>query len=167
MSVECSVIQSEIESSIECPICMDNIDLNKNYVITDCGHKFHTNCLLTNISQNGFSCPYCRDIMLDSIKDIDDEDNIDEDNINEENYINQSPNIEEDDLIISKPPIEYIVQKLVSHNITMEKLVKVLLRDHDEYDNEDNEFELIDDEVWENLRIIITNYSEDLNNTST
>jgi hypothetical protein len=140
---------------------MDNIDLNKNCVITDCGHKFHTNCLLTNISQNGFNCPYCRDMMLDSLNNNEEDDN----NIDEDIYINENPNIEEDHSIILKPPVEHIVQKLISHDITMEKLVKVLLRDHDEYDNEDNEFELIDDEVWENLRIIITNYTEELNNT--
>lgn len=44
----------------ECPICMDEIVENINCVITECGHGFHTNCLLTNVSRNGFGCPYCR-----------------------------------------------------------------------------------------------------------
>ena len=37
----------------ECPICMDEIVENINFVITECGHGFHTNCLLTNVSRNG------------------------------------------------------------------------------------------------------------------
>ncbi len=44
----------------ECPICMDKIIENINCVITECGHSFHTKCLLTNVSRNGFACPYCR-----------------------------------------------------------------------------------------------------------
>jgi len=44
-----------------CPICMDGINcLTKNCVITDCGHKFHANCLIKSISHNLFDCPMCR-----------------------------------------------------------------------------------------------------------
>jgi hypothetical protein len=47
----------------ECPICMVFIDNNKNSIITECGHCFHSNCLMTNIADNGFACPYCRTSM--------------------------------------------------------------------------------------------------------
>lgn len=48
----------------ECPICMDTIQTNINCVITECGHTFHTRCLLTNVVHNGFGCPYCRAVMV-------------------------------------------------------------------------------------------------------
>jgi len=40
----------------------------------------------------------------------------------------------------------------------MEQLVKILLRDHEEYDAEELEFELVDDEIWGKMRVIISNY---------
>lgn len=47
----------------DCPICMDVIEENKNCVTTECGHRFHTSCLMTNVVHNGFGCPYCRTTM--------------------------------------------------------------------------------------------------------
>ncbi|MEX0598221.1 MAG: RING-H2 finger protein [Candidatus Paceibacterota bacterium] len=44
----------------ECPICMEEISSSLNRVTTECGHVFHTNCLMTNAAHNGFGCPYCR-----------------------------------------------------------------------------------------------------------
>jgi hypothetical protein len=46
----------------QCPICFETIG-EKNVIITECGHKFHTSCLMTNITHNGFGCPYCRTLM--------------------------------------------------------------------------------------------------------
>ena len=50
-----------------CPICLNDIILGeyKNLVITECGHTFHCSCLMTNISHNGFDCPYCRAEMVE------------------------------------------------------------------------------------------------------
>ena len=48
----------------ECPICFEPIG-DKNNITTECGHKFHANCLMTNISCNGFSCPCCRTVMIE------------------------------------------------------------------------------------------------------
>ena len=45
---------------VECPICMIEIDGTNNRVTTECGHAFHTKCLLSNVAFNGFGCPYCR-----------------------------------------------------------------------------------------------------------
>ena len=50
---------------ITCPICLDNIDLTRNIVTTECGHTFHCSCLMRNVLQNGFNCPYCRQIMTE------------------------------------------------------------------------------------------------------
>jgi len=72
---------------MDCPICMEVINFNKNCVITECGHSFHTSCLMKNIAHNGFDCPYCRSVMAETPEDeetdyIDygsDEDDSDED----------------------------------------------------------------------------------------
>jgi len=46
-----------------CPICMDAMDITKNCIITECGHRFHASCLMQNVVHNGFGCPYCRTSM--------------------------------------------------------------------------------------------------------
>ena len=57
-------------SSVECPICMDNIETAaRNCVTTECGHCFHTNCLMTSVAHNGFGCPYCRTKMAEEVAD--------------------------------------------------------------------------------------------------
>lgn len=56
----------------DCPICMDAIDINKNCVTTECGHCFHASCLMTNVSRNGFGCPYCRTVMAEEPDDDED-----------------------------------------------------------------------------------------------
>lgn len=60
------------QEPIECPICFDVIG-EKNNITTECGHKFHANCLMTNISRNGFSCPCCRSLMAPECPEEDDE----------------------------------------------------------------------------------------------
>ena len=55
----------------ECPICFDKIE-EKNNITTECGHKFHASCLMTNITRNGFGCPCCRTLM--AVHDEDDND---------------------------------------------------------------------------------------------
>ncbi len=50
----------------ECAICLECVNPEKNCSITDCGHKFHTNCLLKNCEKNNFNCPMCRHVMVES-----------------------------------------------------------------------------------------------------
>lgn len=50
----------------ECAICLECINPGKNCCVTDCGHKFHTNCLLKNCEKNNFNCPMCRHTMVES-----------------------------------------------------------------------------------------------------
>ena len=64
----------------ECPICMEELQIGKNCVTTECGHRFHTNCLMTSVAHNGFGCPYCRSVMAEEvIEDEDEEDEYEED----------------------------------------------------------------------------------------
>jgi len=64
---------NKMSSVCECPICMDDIFMEKNCVTTECGHCFHASCLMTNVARNGFGCPYCRTAMAEVVDD-DDED---------------------------------------------------------------------------------------------
>jgi hypothetical protein len=52
----------------DCPICMEQIEsFTKNCVTTECGHCFHTSCLMTSVAHNGFGCPYCRTAMAKKV----------------------------------------------------------------------------------------------------
>lgn len=57
----------------ECPICMEPIEMTKNCLTTECGHCFHTSCLMTSVAHNGFGCPYCRTKMAEEVVDEDSE----------------------------------------------------------------------------------------------
>jgi len=49
----------------DCPICMEVVSPEINSLITECGHTFHTSCLLNNVLHNGFGCPYCRRALVE------------------------------------------------------------------------------------------------------
>jgi hypothetical protein len=60
---------------MDCPICMELIEVSKNCVNTECGHCFHANCLMKSVAHNGFGCPYCRTVMAETPEeDTDDDD---------------------------------------------------------------------------------------------
>ena len=87
---------SAINENNDCPICMDVIDGNNNRVTTECGHYFHTNCLMNCVAHNGFGCPYCRSNMVEEqehdvedssyCSDWDNEDERNEDERNNNDY---------------------------------------------------------------------------------
>lgn len=75
-------------SQQECPICLEPVSQEKNCMITECGHCFHSSCIMQNASLNGFQCPYCRTKMADeqdSDSDDDSDDDDSEDDYNDEN----------------------------------------------------------------------------------
>jgi hypothetical protein len=158
----------------------------KNRVTTECGHCFHTNCLMTSVAHNGFGCPYCRTAMAEAVDDDDDDDDewgsVDSDEEEDNDRAlrgfrfmfnrlagepnDQDDNLEEDedeeeeaaaDEDEDKPSPDYITQKLVEQGVSMSQLVKVMLSAHEEYANEES-FDRIDDELYGKLRIIISNY---------
>ena len=161
---------------MECPICMDDIDVNKNSVTTDCGHCFHTSCLMHNVSLNGYCCPCCRASMADE-PPLDDDDSSDDsyDDEDDEDYIlrgfrffNNNLNgcdHSEDDVIDEnddetdeqKPPtFSYITQKLQEKGFTYEQLVQVILNEHDEYN--DDYVSRFENKLHGSIRRIIINY---------
>ena len=71
----------------DCSICLEVLDGINNRLTTDCGHCFHTNCFLQNVSHNGFACPNCRNQLVeepDCESDDEDEDDYDEDDYDED-----------------------------------------------------------------------------------
>jgi len=70
---ETIVAETIVAETIDCPICMDPIDGNKNSVVTECGHKFHCSCLMKNSCHNGFDCPMCRSAMVEEMEEEDDD----------------------------------------------------------------------------------------------
>lgn len=97
---------------MECPICFDCVNYEINCVTTECGHCFHTSCLMTNISHNGFACPCCRTAMAIVADDDDsewseesetgyisrdDEDDENDDHENDENEDENDENENEED----------------------------------------------------------------------
>ena len=66
---------------MECPICLEIVDVSKNCVVTECGHSFHCACLMRNAVTNGFGCPMCRTAMAEEPEDDDDDSEDDYDSL--------------------------------------------------------------------------------------
>lgn len=175
-----------MSATCECPICMDNISETSNKVITECGHCFHTSCLMTNISHNGFGCPYCRTQMAEESTSEDDSEAYDEeeevenmllrgmrwlfqrangetityngfDEDEEDEY--EEEEVEEES--VPKPSVQFLTQKLIRQGVTMEQLVKTLLLQHDEYYDHDEEFEHVSDQLFGKIRVVLSNFKPD------
>jgi hypothetical protein len=163
----------------ECSICYEVINAKIDSVITQCEHCFHTSCLMKNVVINGYACPLCRRAL--GKEDNEDNDADDDSITTTELYpLNHNSSISEGSRIIMgevtsrnispplvnvlpvivKPTPAFITSKLVEQGITMEYLVKALLKDHDEYDEEESEFINIDDDLFGYLRIIISNCTQ-------
>ena len=174
-----------MSAQIECPICIELIDCSKNCVTTECGHCFHTNCLMKNVAHNGFGCPYCRIPMAEELPEEEsseyEEDDYEEEMFNDyalrglrfftnnldgvDHCIEDIKDEEEDEDLeeaeeeeIIRPSSSFITQKLIEQGVTMEQFVKVLLLDHDEYERDKEELIRSDDDLFGKLRIIISNY---------
>ena len=170
---------------VECAICMDDIDFNQNnFIKTECNHCFHASCLMRNVAHNGFGCPYCRSEMAEAVAGSDDGSTIPEeeeegelyddyalrglrfftDNLEGVDHDNEDLLEEQEDEenaldeVIEKPDAAFVAQQLIEQGITMEHLVKILLINHDEYDDEELEFEAVDEDIWGRMRTIISNY---------
>jgi len=157
---------------------MDMIDISKNCVTTECGHKFHTSCLMKNVAFNGFECPYCRTVMAEDDDEDSDDEEYDEDNaedaedeeaegeeegrlrwiIDEDtDEIDENYPLSDEDPI---PSFDLILKTLIEKNVSYEDLVKCTLFGHlafsfTEHNPEINRLnELINNKIYD----IIINY---------
>ncbi len=185
-----------------CPICMDDLPLPAaiNRVTTECGHSFHTSCLMSSVAHGKYNCPCCRAEMAEEPEESEyeeyeyhsfynmdrrrrdiafqgmrlmfqreageeleekDEDEI-EDEMEEfalaEIAAGRSGEPEEEEESGSKPSIEYLAESLLTQGVTVQDMVKALLLDHDEYEEEEEEFMEASDSIFGRLRIMISNY---------
>jgi len=138
---------------VDCPICFDDIDANKNCVVTECGHKFHASCLLRSVAHSNFACPCCRFELAEKPEESDDgydEEDDDEDEIQDE--IMQSMRWmfqraegeeleeefeEEEEEETPDVPLSYIMENLTTMDYNFEDMVRILLNDF--LDNDQDE----------------------------
>ena len=65
------IYRKKILEQNECAICLEKIDTEKNFVVTKCGHNFHSDCLIKALEKNN-KCPMCREQLKENNKkDID------------------------------------------------------------------------------------------------
>jgi hypothetical protein len=103
-------------------------DLNR--VTTECGHQFHTKCLLSNVAYNGFGCPYCRSEMVEeSVANQQHEDDDDDDDEDDEDEEDDLENDEEESDILRG--FRFMLQRITGEILT------------NEYDN-------LEEDVYEN-----------------
>ena len=60
--------ESELASSNPCAICLESLQSSNATCTLECGHMFHSRCLLTAFQHNNTRCPSCRANMLDEAK---------------------------------------------------------------------------------------------------
>ena len=123
----------------ECSICMVFIDNNKNRIITECGHCFHSNCLMDNIAHNGFACPYCRASMspVPEKKDI----NIIDDNSTITTYTYEQEHIMRDEYEYALRGLRFFFNNLNGD-------------EHNEEDNQDEDVKYVVESVKPSYELI-------------
>ena len=151
--------------NIECPICFDAIEGETNKLVTECGHIFHTNCLMKNVSHNGFGCPYCRSIMAEKIDESDSDSESEsewseiEDDTEENNALEGMRILFEraEGTYVPPPTAEDINRKMMEKGYTMLDILKVILTNYDEcYDENEHEDQIAyADKVIDDLNDII------------
>ena len=175
------------EEDNSCPICMDDIDMKNNCIVTECGHKFHCSCLMKNAATNGFGCPMCRAVMAEEIEDSDsdeytseydeaeDEEEMFDDNaltsfrmlyqqiegaeVEEEPIDDDFEDVEVEEAGPAMPTPETIAARLAARGITLEDAVKVLLLEHGEYTQFEEVYDRRAQEIYGQIRRIITSPS--------
>jgi len=150
--------QNVENQTVDCPICLDDINVNKNSVVTECGHKFHASCLLRSVAHGNFDCPCCRFELAEKPEESDDGDEDDDDDDEDEDEISnetmqtmrwlfqraegeeleeEEEDEDEDEEEVPDVPLNYIMDNLSTMNYTFEDMVKILLNDF--LDNEQDE----------------------------
>jgi Ring finger domain len=55
---------SSVQTGDKCPICLETFDNSHvNLCYTQCGHLFHTSCLIKSL-ENAGTCPICRNRLI-------------------------------------------------------------------------------------------------------
>ena len=105
------------QTCFECAICMDDININTNFTVTECGHRFHSSCMFSNM-EHRTECPICRRELVEEKETDEDEDEEEDD----EDYEDD----EEEDIEM-KISCKQIAQKLESMNFKLEDLLSIFI----------------------------------------
>lgn len=117
----------------ECPICYDEITNKANKTITECGHCFHSSCLIKHAILTNNGCPLCRQQLADIIEESDsysdsdsDSDDYDEDSSDEEEEEEEERPVTA--RVNRKRTIDHILTEFKRNNINDRQLVYTLLK---------------------------------------
>ena len=165
--------------AIVCPICMENIEHDQGFMKTDCGHSFHSCCIMRNIAQNGFSCPCCRTVMMETSNGNENYDiEYNRGYEDGQHYEYQTTRVvspatdiiyeqeqEQEDNSIETPTPAYVADRLIDQGVSYQDLVNIMLLQHNEYDVGDfvMNCERLDDDIFGKIRIIVSNYETNMN----
>ena len=152
-----SDLETTDNCTLECAVCLENINKNKNIAITKCNHTFCFECIGNTMMTVGNNCPLCRAPLLDqhyfenndendedTLLDLDyededededeyeheDEDEHDDEDDNEEN--NASDTCVRVGLsLFHKGPITEITDRFLSKGYTPYDMMSILLQQYD------------------------------------
>lgn len=120
----------------ECPICYDEITNKSNKTITECGHCFHSSCLIKHAILTNTGCPLCRQQLAD-IAESDSESDSDSSDSDYDSEYDDSSSDEEDDeeeeerpvtaMVNRKRTIDHILAEFKRNNITERHIIYTLL----------------------------------------
>jgi hypothetical protein len=152
-----------MSDQIDCPICMDVIEVSRNCVTTECGHCFQEDEepvwsdeeeeeeeMFDENALRGFRF-FWNNI---NAEEHDEDDDADEQQLEE--WTEQA----EDEEQTNVPSTDFVAEKLRQQGVSYEQLVKMMLLQHEEY-AEDEEVERLDNETFGKIRIIVSNYAHE------
>lgn len=119
----CSISSvSDNPGNVECCICYETINTEKNNCVTECGHQFCFRCMATSMVHNGCTCPYCRSPLVEMSSDDGEEEEEDE----EEDEDGEEDE-EEDDEDKAECDIEELTRRLKANGFKMQDVLSMLL----------------------------------------
>jgi hypothetical protein len=107
----------------ECPICLDEIDAVKNRVVTECGHCFHSACLIKHAILNNVACPLCRT----DLADIPEEESSSYYYSSDSDSSSDDEGEEEKEEEVNRRTVTQVLSIMNSRNITSRNLVSAII----------------------------------------
>ena len=123
------VLKEELkEEQPECPICFEVIHETVNRTITECGHCFHSSCLIKHTVLTNMGCPLCRYVLAD-IPDSESEFDSDMESESEPEIVNEleQEEQEQEQEVVEKRTVDELLTEMKNRNITEKHLVSTLL----------------------------------------